>query len=78
MYIVKGLPGESSLYPYPQSLLPEAGKISNDATIHHPQEAFLKVIWGQKIGEGANAVVFKCKLRGVTCVAKRLKKGMQA
>jgi len=37
-----------------------------------------EVQWGQKIGEGANAVVFKCKVRGVTCVAKRLKKGMQA
>mmetsp|Transcript_18065 Transcript_18065/g.40995 ORF Transcript_18065/g.40995 Transcript_18065/m.40995 type:complete len:337 (-) Transcript_18065:127-1137(-) len=91
MYLDHGKEQGGTLYPYMQSLLPDGvGKSTADATVHHPQEAFMKVTnghwevkddevqWGRKIGEGANAVIYKCKVRGVTCVGKRLKNGVHA
>ncbi|EKX44679.1 hypothetical protein GUITHDRAFT_72031 [Guillardia theta CCMP2712] len=61
-----------------------------DTTVHCPVLTFGNVTkgnWevkeseyqlGPKIGEGANAIIHKCQLSGMTCVAKQLKNGVDA
>lgn len=62
--------------------------IKMDTTVHNPDSAFGNVKsgnwevgldeikWGNKIGEGAMAAIFKATLRGRECVAKKLKLGV--
>eukprot|EP00960_Hanusia_phi_P046243 757718-Hanusia_phi.AAC.1 len=61
-----------------------------DTTVHCPVLTFGNVTkgnWevkesqyqiGSKIGEGANAIIYKCQLNGMTCVAKKLKNGVDS
>ena len=59
-----------------------------DTTVHNPDSAFGNVKsgnwevnledikWGDKIGEGAMAAIYKANLKGRQCVAKKLKNGV--
>mmetsp|Transcript_30148 Transcript_30148/g.74146 ORF Transcript_30148/g.74146 Transcript_30148/m.74146 type:complete len:317 (+) Transcript_30148:124-1074(+) len=69
---------------------PMAAAQGLDTTVHNPDSAFgnvkagnwevqiSEITWGDKIGEGAMAAIYKAKLRGRECVAKKLKTGVNA